>query len=80
MDLLSVAIMAYSSSEGTGSSSTGMSGGVGAAGGTEKIAYTRIPLLSEIGRKSILIYMLHRPVCMLICIIWSSAEKAGLFF
>ena len=36
MDLLSVAIMAYSSSEGTGSSSTGMSGGVGAAGGTEK--------------------------------------------
>ena len=32
MDLLSVAIMSYSSSEGTGSSSIGMSGGVGAAG------------------------------------------------
>ena len=32
----------------------------------------RIPLLSDIGRKTIWIYVLHQPILMGICIIWSS--------
>ena len=29
----------------------------------------RIPLLSAIGRKALLIYILHQPLCMLVCIV-----------
>lgn len=38
----------------------------------EKIAKIKIPFLSVIGRYSIWIYMLHQPICMLLCIIASS--------
>lgn len=35
----------------------------------KKIAYTKIPLFSSIGQKTIWIYLLHQPICMLICML-----------
>lgn len=35
------------------------------------IAEIKIPLLSAIGKRSIWIYLLHQPVCMLLCIIFA---------
>lgn len=35
----------------------------------KKIAYKNIPVLSNIGQKSVLIYLLHQPVSMLVCTI-----------
>lgn len=36
-----------------------------------RIAEVKIPLLSAIGKRSIWIYLLHQPVCMLICILFA---------
>lgn len=40
--------------------------------GVRKILSFRIPLLSDIGRKTIWVYILHQPILMGICIVWSA--------
>lgn len=40
--------------------------------GVRKILSFRIPLMSDICRKTIWVYVLHQPVLMGICIVWSA--------